>query len=137
MSQGRDPTPQIDVAQANIQKGLTLLEGKSAEATLMLAQVQRFRAEWLQKQKRPIDALVRRGLELTARARAQNAELHEALAVEGVLHLLSARTASDPATRIALATRARTAIEQALAKDAYQAQEYRAWLDEATRLSAP
>ena len=137
VSQHQDPQKSFDAAAAATQRALTLLDGKSAEALLQMAEIDRFRAEWLQKQNQPVGSLVRRGLELIARARVENPEAMEALAVEGTLRLVDARTARDPATRVTLAMQARASLEQALAKDAFLSQEYRAALDEATRLGAP
>ena len=137
VSQHRDPEKSFDAATVTTQRALTLLGGKSAEALQGLAEINRFRAEWLQKQQQSAATVVRRGLELIARARVENPESTEALAIEGVLRLLDARAARDRATRVAVATQARLSLEQALAKDAFLEREYRPALAEATRLAEP
>jgi serine/threonine-protein kinase len=137
MRQHEDPLKHFDAAATATERALTLLEGKSGEALRVLAEIHRFRAEWLQQEKRPVGPVVKKGLELAARAKAENPDSVETLAIEGALRLVDARDAHDPATRAALAKTARASLDEALAKDAFLSREYGPLRDEATRLAAP
>jgi serine/threonine-protein kinase len=134
--QHQDPQKHFEAATAANERALTLLEGKSADALRILAEIQRFRAEWQQQQKQAVGPVVRRGLELAARSRVENSSATETMAIEGALRLVGARDEHDPAPRVAQAKQARALLETALAKDAFLAEEYRPLLDEAILLAA-
>jgi serine/threonine-protein kinase len=137
MRQHQDPLKHFDAATAANERALAQLEGKSEVVLRVLAEIDRFRAEWLQQQKQPAGPVVKKGLELAAKARVENPDSVETVAIEGALYLVDAREARDPATRAALAKKARASLDEALAKDAFLAREYGPLRDEATRLSTP
>jgi serine/threonine-protein kinase len=131
MGHGRDPGPAFAAAEAAAQKAIAA-DGNDADALTHLAEIERWRAEWMVQRKRLADSLVQKGLALTARAEAQMPDVAQAFAVEGALHLLVARTSASG--QAAAAARARTALDRAIAINAFLSREVRPMLDEAALL---
>lgn len=80
--------------------------------------------------------LLRKGLDAVQASLKVNPEQGDARALQGRIHLLAAQAAKDPGQRRAEAAKARTLLEQALARKRFLGPECRPWLAEAIRLGS-
>jgi serine/threonine-protein kinase len=135
MARGADPSKQLSAAEAAARKVLAADE-KDPDVLRALADAERWRAEWLSRARRPIEAAVREGLKAATRAESLNPDVAESFATEGALHLIEARAALKPTERERAALQAQTALEKALTIDSFLSRLFRPLYDEAVRLAA-
>ncbi len=136
-ARGRDPTPIFAAAETMGRRSLALSHGGSPDTLRVLAELFRRRAEWRGGPELAVARDVREGLDMAARALAQNPQMALAAAVQGALHLVAARASDRPAARAAEAKSAIAALEHALTLNGNLAHEYGPLKAEAARLETP
>jgi serine/threonine-protein kinase len=134
--QGNDAGPLFAAAEVALRKVIAA-DGKDADGLRRLAELQRYRAEWLLLAHRPAASVLHEGLELAGRALVLEPDLGEGHAIAGALHLVAARTASTAGEQVLEASQAQAALSLALAKNGFLKRQYGPLLEEATRLSRP
>jgi hypothetical protein len=134
--QGQDAGPMFAAGEAALRKVLAA-DGKDADGLRRMAELQRYRAEWLLAMHRPWASVLREGLEHAERAVALESDMGEGNAIAGALHLVAARAAGAAQERVQEAQKAQAALKLALEKNGFLKHQYGPLLDEATRLSRP
>lgn len=113
------------------------VQAESMQSTVHLdaAQLARWQADWALRQGRPSAALLKKGMQATARARALDPMDQMIVALEGALHLLAAR-AAGAADRQRSAHEAQLRFDEALKKNPLLRDEYEPLRSEAAQLVA-
>ena len=133
---GEDAAPLFAAAEAALSKVLAA-DGSDADGLRRMAELERYRAQWLLATHRPAASVLRAGLEHAERAVALEADLGEGHALAGALHLLAADAASTPEERIREASKAQAALKVALEMNGFLKREYAPLLEQAARLAQP
>jgi serine/threonine-protein kinase len=137
VAHGGNPDAALAAAAVAAKRSLAASDGKSADAMRLLAEVHRWRAEWMAQRRLGVAADVSEGLAMAARAEGRNPRLALAAAAEGALHLVAARAARSAEERTTEAKKARAALERALAIDGNLDRQSQPLVAEATRLAPP
>jgi eukaryotic-like serine/threonine-protein kinase len=114
---GGDAAASFAAAAAFAKRAAAASHDESAEAYFLLAELHRFRADWLAARHESSTAEVREGLAAAARALALNPKHARAAATAAGLHLVAARTAATADERARAAAAAKASFAQALAVD--------------------
>jgi hypothetical protein len=134
--QGQDAGPLFAAAEAALRKVLAA-DGEDADGLRRMAELLRYRAEWLLSSHRPAASVLREGLALAERALVLEPGLGEGHALKGALHLVAARAATAVDVRVQQASQAQTTLRLALVQNGFLKRQVAPFLDEATRLSRP
>lgn len=131
--QGRSPARSFKDAAADLQHALEL-NATYLPAFLPLADLHRRQAEWRAAHGRSARDEIAKGLEAVGKSLAFQPQNAQALADQGVLELLAARSEAQAARRSEAVRRARAALARALAINRNLESELRPYLDRADAL---
>ena len=132
---GESPVRFFTAARQAFQKSIQLND-QEAEMFRMMAEMYRWEAEWMQKQKGPAQEAIVNGLRMVEKTLSFDAENADAHAIQGALYLLKAREEKDPAQRANAAGMAKSSLDRALKINRWLELEYGPLLKEVNTLTA-
>lgn len=131
---GQSPRAALDEARGALERAAGA-DSTNPRIYLARSELEVCQVEWLNLRRESSEAHELLGLEAAGEALRINPNLAEAHAVEGALHLWHARRLKDRGERARVARLAASALEAAFRTNPLLASEYKALLDEATRLA--